>query len=205
MIEADTRPPATAGARNSPAPPNGTAPPLGKADVSAMPEVPVRDVDERSVNLGRRFFNAKTAVSFLIGIAILIAVFRVTSIHPAEILAQLRQIDPVLYLLAIVTYATTFAFRGLRWQRLLANVGCRLPLVPLTEVIFLSWFVNSVVPAKLGDVYRGYLLRREFGLSMSRTVGTVVAERVLDILALILLLGSTGFFVLRTRASVELC
>jgi len=70
-------------------------------------------------------------------------------------------------------------------------------------VIFLSWFVNSVVPAKLGDVYRGYLLRREFGLSMSRTVGTVVAERVLDILALILLLGSTGFFVLRTRASSE--
>jgi hypothetical protein len=160
-----------------------------------------RGGEDRSVNLRRRFFNAKTGLSFLIGLAILVSLFRVTSIHPKEILAQLRTIDVRLYALAIIIYATTFLFRGLRWQRLLGNTGSKLPLAPLTEVIFLSWFVNSIVPAKLGDLYRGYLLRREYGQSMSRTVGTVVAERVLDILALILLLGATGYFVLKTRAS----
>ena len=174
-----------AGTRAEAAPPNGEA-------------------DERAVNLGRRFFNARTALSFLIGIAILVSVFRVTSIHPREIWEQLKQVDGRIYALAIVTYATTFLFRGLRWQRLLRNVGCDLPVGPLTEVIFLSWFVNSIVPAKLGDLYRGYLLRKEYGLSMSRTVGTVVAERVVDILALILLLGSTGFFVVRPQVSPSL-
>ena len=197
MIEADTRVSAAASA-------DGAAPPrLAQPALEVPPIDAPREADERSVSLGRRVFNAKTAVSFLIGIAILVSVFRVTSIHPAEIVAQLRQIDPALYVLAVVTYATTFVFRGLRWQRLLGNVGSRVPLLPLTEVIFLSWFVNSVVPAKLGDVYRGYLLRREFGLSMSRTIGTVVAERVVDVLGLIVLLAGTGALVLRTRASAQ--
>jgi hypothetical protein len=84
---------------------------------------------------------------------------------------------------------------------LLANVGVRAPLVSLTEVIFISWFVNSVLPGKIGDLYRGYALKREYGHSFSRLVGTVVAERVMDLLALILLLGVTGSLVLRSRVS----
>src|SRR5438034_898072 len=85
--------------------PAAASAPATTADTGGSREA--RDADERSVNLGRRFFNAKTAASFLIGIAILVSVFRVTSIHPSEILAQLRQIDVRLYALAIATYATT--------------------------------------------------------------------------------------------------
>ena len=157
--------------------------------------------DDRSVNLGRRFFNAKTALSFLLGIAILVGLFRVTSVHPEEVWEQLKQVDGRVYSLAVLSYVMTFPFRGLRWQRLLRNAGTRLPVGPLTEVIFISWFVNSVLPGKVGDLYRGYLLRREYGLSLSRTVGTVVAERVMDLMALIVLLGTSGYLVLRTLAS----
>jgi uncharacterized protein (TIRG00374 family) len=154
-----------------------------------------------TVNLGRRFFNVKTGLSFLLGIFILFTLFRVSNVNLSQILAQLSQIDPRAYALAIVCYTLTFPFRGLRWQRLLANVGSHLPLGQLTEVIFISWFVNSVLPGKVGDLYRGYLLRREHGLSLSRTVGTVVAERVVDLCGLVGLLGITGFFVLRNRVS----
>ncbi|MGH2352976.1 MAG: lysylphosphatidylglycerol synthase transmembrane domain-containing protein [Chloroflexota bacterium] len=157
--------------------------------------------EERAVHLRRRFFNVRTAVSFLLGIAILVTLFRVTEIHPAEIWRQLTQVDGRVYALAVLSYVLTFPFRGLRWQRLLANVGSRVPLAHLTEVIFISWFVNSVLPGKVGDLYRGYLLKREHGLSLSRTVGTVVAERVVDLMCLILLLGTTGYFVLRSRVS----
>ena len=38
-----------------------------------------------------------------------------------------------------------------------------------TEIIFISWLVNCLVPAKLGDVYRAYLLRLNFDVSLSRT------------------------------------
>lgn len=158
-------------------------------------------VEERSVSLGRRFFNVKTALSFLLGIAILVTLVRVADIQLSEIWVQLQRVDGRVYALAVLSYVLTFPVRGRRWQRLLANVGSPLPLAHLTEVIFISWFVNSVLPGKIGDVYRGYLLRREYGLSLSRTVGTVVAERVLDLTILIVLLGSTGYLVLSSRVS----
>src|SRR5207247_5959184 len=48
-------------------------------------------------------------------------------------------------------------------------------------ILLLGWFVNCLVPAKLGDLYRSYLVKRRFGISLSRTVGVVVAERLLDL------------------------
>src|SRR5688500_11633045 len=102
----------------------------------------VAEAEERAtgtVNLGRRFFNVKTGLSFLLGIAILFALFRFSDVQLSEILAQLREVDPRVYALAAICYTLTFPFRGLRWQRLLANAGSRLPLSQLTEVIFISW------------------------------------------------------------------
>jgi glycosyltransferase 2 family protein len=162
------------------------------------------EAEERAVDLKARFFNVRTAFSFLLGIAILVALFRFTNVQPGEILARFQQVDWRFFSLAVLSYVCTFPFRGLRWQVLLRNLGERLPLGPLTEVIFISWFVNSVVPGKLGDIYRGYLIKREYGLSLSRTVGTVLAERVVDLLCLILILGTSGFLVLRNRVSPEL-
>jgi uncharacterized protein (TIRG00374 family) len=157
--------------------------------------------EERAVNIGSRFFNLRTGLSFLLGIAILVGLFRYTNVDMDDLAAQLRRVDMRLYLLAMASYVLTFPFRGLRWQQLLRNAGVRLPVLPLTEVIFISWFVNSVLPGKIGDIYRGYMIKREHGVSLSRTVGTVVAERVVDLLCLILLLGVTGTLVLRSRVS----
>ncbi|HEU5319002.1 MAG TPA: lysylphosphatidylglycerol synthase transmembrane domain-containing protein [Chloroflexota bacterium] len=169
---------------------------------TAPPSADVEErVDDRAVNLGSRFFNLRTGFSFLLGIAILVALFRYTNVDLGDIAAEIRRVDGRLYALAIASYVLTFPFRGVRWQRLLRNAGVRLPVLPLTEVIFISWFVNSVLPGKIGDIYRGYMIKREHGVSLSRTVGTVVAERVVDLLCLILVLGVTGTLVLRSRVS----
>ncbi len=53
-----------------------------------------------------------------------------------------------------------------------------------TEILFLSWFVNCLVPAKLGDLYRAWLLKGNYGGSASRTVGTVFIERIADIIVI---------------------
>src|SRR5207245_9797805 len=57
----------------------------------------------------------------------------------------------------------------------------------------LGWFVNCLVPAKLGDLYRSYLVKRRFGISLSRTVGVVVAERLLDLFVVFVLLVVGGY------------
>jgi uncharacterized protein (TIRG00374 family) len=84
--------------------------------------------------------------------------------------------------------------RTLRWKLLLQNVGYHkeqgvdLPnFLHLDKILYLSWFANVIVPAKLGDVYRAYLLRQEADVSTTRTFGTVLAERILDLIVLLLL------------------
>ena len=83
------------------------------------------------------------------------------------------------------------------------NAGFRrveLPsLAGLVEIIYLSWFANSVVPAKLGDVYRAYLVRERSTtrISFSKAGGTIVAERLLDLAVLLVLLGATGLLSFR--------
>ena len=91
-----------------------------------------------------------------------------------------------------------FPLRGLRWALLLRGTGLSGPDVrDATEILFLSWLVNCLVPAKLGDVYRAYLLKINSTVSLSRTFGTVFIERVLDLFAIVVLGLAAGFWSFR--------
>jgi uncharacterized protein (TIRG00374 family) len=76
-------------------------------------------------------------------------------------------------------------------------------LPALMEYIYLSWFVNVIVPAKLGDVYRGYLLKHNGKVSFSSTIGTIFAERLLDMLGLFTFLTISGLTLFGTHLPDE--
>src|SRR4029079_16751025 len=82
------------------------------------------------------------------------------------------------------------------------DVGAR----AATEIIFISWLVNCLVPAKLGDVYRAYLLKINYPVSLTRTCGAVFIERVLDLFAIVVLALAAGFVSFRSgmRPEVQL-
>src|SRR3989440_8496547 len=152
-------------------------------------------------SLGRRFFNARTLLSFALGFAILAFLFTRVQIDVGAILDWVRQANPALLLLAFIAFYATFPIRALRWRRLLDNVelytheegGRRQGIPALAEIIFLGWFANCIVPAKLGDAYRAYLLKLNAAVSFSTTIGTIFAERIIDVIVLFLLmLAATG-------------
>ena len=97
-----------------------------------------------------------------------------------------------------------FPLRGLRWARLLRGTGFRIGLRDATEILFLSWLVNCLVPAKLGDVYRAYLLKLNSPVSLSRTLGTVFIERILDLFAISVLGLAAGFWSFRTGLPTQI-
>ena len=83
----------------------------------------------------------------------------------------------------------------------------RLPvgITDATEIIFLSWLVNCLVPAKLGDIYRAYLLKiNSDGVAVSRTFGTVFIERILDLFAIAILGLAAGFWSFRDGLPPEI-
>jgi uncharacterized protein (TIRG00374 family) len=161
-----------------------------------------RELEEsRPPSLGRRFLNLRTLLSFVLGFAILAFLSTRVQIDVGAILEWVRQANPALLLAAFIAFYATFPVRALRWRRLLDNVevstqeegGKRLGIPALSEIIFLGWFANCIVPAKLGDAYRAYLLKLNAGVSFSTTIGTILAERIIDVVVLFLLmLAATG-------------
>jgi glycosyltransferase 2 family protein len=164
--------------------------------------VEVNDVETTTApSLGKRFFNLRTLLSFGLGFAILAFLFTRVQIDVGAILDRVRTANPWLLALALLIFYATFPIRAVRWRRLLDNVEAstheegprRMGIPALSEIMFLAWFANCIVPAKLGDVYRAYLLKLNVGVSFSTTIGTILAERIIDVVVLFLLmLAATG-------------
>ena len=102
--------------------------------------------------------------------------------------------NPLLFVLALLVHYTTFLFRGARWRLLLNSArqggDSSEPNTPhCGSLILLGWFTNSVTWFRLGDAYRAHVYAQDSGGSFSRTIGTILAERVLDIALVFLLLA----------------
>lgn len=158
-----------------------------------------REISADQISLGRRLRQPRTILSLVLPIIILVLIFRVAlNVDVGELLAGVSRANPLLLLAAFGVFYLGFPLRGLRWALLLRGSGYRLGIRDATEIIFLSWLVNCLVPAKLGDIYRAYLLKINSTVSLSRTFGTVFIERVLDLFAIAVLGLAAGFWSFRT-------
>lgn len=162
---------------------------------------------EEGVSLRRRLLNLRTIGSLIFGLLLLVLLFRVVfgdDFDWGEVVRLIGGADPAFLLLSFLAYYATFPLRGLRWSYVLGRTGTRIPLRDASEILFLSWFVNCLVPAKLGDLYRAYLLRANYAASLSRTVGTVFVERIADIIVIAALALTAGFWSFRGRSRPEI-
>jgi glycosyltransferase 2 family protein len=151
------------------------------------------------ISLKNRFFDVKTLIGFALSAAIIIFFLLTVRVDFGVIFSNIAKANPFYLLAAFAIYYLTFAIRTLRWQMLLHNAGfqkepnVKMPrFSTLLEFISISWFVNCIVPAKLGDAYRGYLLKKNANASFSRSLGTIVGERIADLLVLFSLLSLGG-------------
>jgi uncharacterized protein (TIRG00374 family) len=90
--------------------------------------------------------------------------------------------------LAIVVALQTYVLRAWRWQVLLAPIGpARFRTVFRTTVI--GFAASALLPGRVGEVLKPYLLARHEGLNVASTIATVIVERLLDLITVLLLFG----------------
>jgi len=152
------------------------------------------EITQDQLSIRKRLLNWRTIVPLVIAVIALVIFAQKININPKLTWIAMRNANVYFVLIAFIIYYFSFPIRTFRWRMLLENIGytkengIKLPTFwKLLEIIYVSWFANVIVPAKLGDLYRAYLLRREAGLPASRTFGTVLAERLLDLIILLLL------------------
>lgn len=117
--------------------------------------------------------------------------------------AALAGLDARLLILAAGVHYAGFALRGHRWQVLLAALGHRLGYCYTTGVLLSGWFFSALLPARAGDALRVAALRvpppNRPAVPVADSLGTIVLERTLDILAILLLSAGFGLSVLGAR------
>jgi len=93
-----------------------------------------------------------------------------------------------------------FTIRFFKWEYYLKLLKIDIKR-KASYLIFMSTFVMSVTPGKMGEVLKSYLLREENGTPVSRSAPIILAERLTDFISVVLLC-ITGAFVFNYGQSI---
>jgi uncharacterized protein (TIRG00374 family) len=126
----------------------------------------------------------RTVVISLLTFGLLAYFFR--KANPAAVWAETRRADPLLLALSVLITTLTYTIRALRWQFLLAPIG-RTRYWVAFETTVIGFAANSLIPGRVGEVLRPYLLARRESLNATSAFATIILERMLDLATVLML------------------
>src|SRR5262245_23208631 len=106
------------------------------------------------------------------------------NINLAEFAAALRHAHWIWVLPAMALYFAGHVFRGLR-SRLILKPHTDVSWIRAMNLILAGYAANNVLPARLGELIRTYVLGRLQSMSKATALSTVFVERVFDGMAIV--------------------
>jgi uncharacterized protein (TIRG00374 family) len=134
----------------------------------------------------RSIFDWKAVLGILLGIGLLYWAFRDVDFH--EIVAELRRADPLWFLLACALATVVFPLRAWRWRPLLHVAAPGTSFRARYAATTIGFMGNNLLPARIGEFARAYSLARQEKTSVVATFASLVAERLFDAMAVVILL-----------------
>lgn len=122
--------------------------------------------------------------TLLLAIILLFLAFR--GVDWRQMLAVLQRGRPDYLLLACLTLSVSYFVRGLRW-RILLSAEKFVPPVTVFWGTMVGYLGNNLMPARAGDLIRPVVLGRNTNLSKGFILGTILAERGIDLVAVVLI------------------
>jgi uncharacterized protein (TIRG00374 family) len=90
-------------------------------------------------------------------------------------------------LVAVPVIFFSHFLRALRWRYLMDPIK-RVDVASLFSALLIGYMANILMPAHLGELLRAYVLGKRREVSASSTFATIVVERIIDVIALLLLM-----------------
>lgn len=131
--------------------------------------------------------NRKTILRVAIGTVVLVGAlwFVVSKVDLGQMLRIVSEASPVPLLLSIPVILASHVMRARRWKTLLAP---RVPNVQVSHAfsaIMIGYAANTIVP-RVGEILRPWVFARRSRIPMGTALSSVIVERVLDVLTLLL-------------------
>ncbi len=124
-------------------------------------------------------------VSFVVAAVFLYLAFRTTNFR--ELWDSLKKVDYAWVTLLIPVGLLSHYVRALRWGYLLRPVKRHIAARNLFSAVMIGYLVNNVIP-RAGELVRSYGLGKTESIPTTTVLGTVVVERILDLLVFSLIL-----------------
>jgi len=133
-------------------------------------------------------FRWQPVARFLLGTAISLGCLwlAVRNVEWDKMVLAITQARPDLILLALFSVLANITAKACRWGWFFA--GKKFPLRHLYVSLLIGQFLNLVLPSRLGDLARAYSLGRQTGESKPFVLGTIVAEKLIELICLLLLM-----------------
>jgi glycosyltransferase 2 family protein len=106
----------------------------------------------------------------------------------AEMKQALISADLIWMALGILSYASNLLIRSVRWQLILRQVS-KIGFAPVLTALLIGYGVNSIFPARLGELFRAEYCKQRYGLPRVWALASIGIERLLDGIMVILCLG----------------
>jgi uncharacterized protein (TIRG00374 family) len=133
-------------------------------------------------------FGKKTnLLGILISIVCLIIIFG--KLDLSQLWSALSNVNISVLAVAVSVFLTTFLVRTWRWQLLLRPTR-QVAYRRLFSVVMIGYMANNILPARLGEIVRAYVLNRKEGIRKSSSLATIFIERIFDGLSLLFILGA---------------
>ena len=133
------------------------------------------------------FLSSKNLLGILISLLCIYWSFR--NFDSSIFINEIKSINFHLFIFASLLLILTVFIRSFRWLLFFNNEESKsLKLIELFKNQMIGYFGNNIFPLRLGDLLRVSKMSQTASLSPSYLLGTIVTERIVDILSLILLL-----------------
>ena len=129
----------------------------------------------------------------LVSLGFLWLAFRGVDWHSAR--ETIARANIWLLLVALGTVVLTALQKSARWRTMFYPDHRRLRLGRFFSIFLVGQVINAVVPARLGEVARAYLVGESEGVSKAHALWTAIVEKVLDAFTLLLLLAGMSLFI----------
>jgi uncharacterized protein (TIRG00374 family) len=116
-------------------------------------------------------------------ISIIFLLLALKKVNAKEIGESLLKANLLYFLLAILITFIAFLLRAIRWKILLSPLK-KLPLSMVFNATMIGFMCNYLLPARVGEVIRAYLIGTRGKISKSAAFATIIVERVMDIFIL---------------------
>lgn len=109
------------------------------------------------------------------------------------LLGYIHETDIKYILFSVILMLGSIVIRAYRWKLILLPIG-QFSLKHLFSSTMIGYFGNGILPFRLGELLRAYALSKKDPINASAVFGSIVLERLLDLLSLTALMIFLAFF-----------